>query len=45
MPLETLFFILIVLLAGAGYPVQAGINATLAGVHGHPNHETELEEC
>lgn len=36
MPLETLFFIFIALLMGAGYPVQAGVNATLAGFHGHP---------
>ena len=36
MPLETLFFILIALLAGAGYPVQAGVNATIAGFQGHP---------
>ena len=36
MPLETPFFILIALLVGAGYPVQAGINATIAQFHGHP---------
>jgi len=36
MPLETLFFIFIALLVGAGYPVQAGVNATIAGAHGHP---------
>lgn len=36
MPLETLFFILVALMVGAGYPVQAGINATIASFHGHP---------
>ncbi len=36
MPLEMLFFVLIALLVGAGYPVQAGINATIAQFHGHP---------
>lgn len=36
MALETLLFILIALLVGAGYPVQAGINATISQFHGHP---------
>ncbi len=36
MPLETLFFVFIALLVGAGFPVQAGINAALAGFQGHP---------
>lgn len=36
MSLETLFFLFIALLVGAGYPVQAGINATIAQYHGHP---------
>ena len=36
MPLETLFFLFIALLVGAGFPVQAGINATIAQFHGHP---------
>jgi transporter family-2 protein len=36
MSLETLFFVFIALLVGAGYPVQAGINATIAQFHGHP---------
>lgn len=36
MPLETLFFIFVALMVGAGYPVQAGINATIAQFHGHP---------
>ena len=33
---ETLLAILIALLVGAGYPLQAGINATIAQYHGHP---------
>lgn len=36
MSLETLFFIFIALLVGSGYPLQAGINATIAQYHGHP---------
>ena len=36
MALETLFFTFVALLVGAGYPVQAGINATIAQFHGHP---------
>ena len=36
MPLETMFFLFIALLVGAGFPVQAGINATIAQFHGHP---------
>lgn len=36
MPLETLLAILIALMVGAGYPLQAGINATIAQYHGHP---------
>ncbi len=33
---ETLLAILVALLVGAGYPIQAGINATIATYHGHP---------
>lgn len=33
---ETLLLIVIALLVGAGYPVQAGVNATIAQFHGHP---------
>lgn len=33
---DALFYILIALLMGAGYPIQAGINATIAQHHGHP---------
>ena len=36
MALETLFFTFVALLVGAGYPVQAGVNATIAQFHGHP---------
>lgn len=36
MPLETLFFVFIALVVGAGYPIQAGVNATIAQFHGHP---------
>ena len=36
MPLETLFAIFVALLVGAGYPVQAGVKATIAQFHGHP---------
>lgn len=36
MPIETLLFILVALMVGAGYPIQAGINATIAQFHGHP---------
>ena len=36
MALETLFFTFVALLVGAGYPIQAGINATIAQFHGHP---------
>jgi transporter family-2 protein len=36
MPIETLFFICIALLAGAGYPIQAGVNATIAVHLQHP---------
>ena len=36
MPLESLFLLFIALLVGAGFPMQAGINATIAGFHGHP---------
>ena len=36
MALETLIAIFIALLVGAGFPVQAGINATIAQYHGHP---------
>ncbi|MEM7171369.1 MAG: DMT family transporter [Pseudomonadota bacterium] len=35
MALETLLLIFIALLVGAGYPVQAGINATISQFHGH----------
>ena len=33
---ESLFLIFVALLVGAGYPLQAGINATIAQFHGHP---------
>ncbi len=33
---EILLSLVIVLLVGAGYPLQAGINATMAGFQGHP---------
>ena len=33
---ETLLAILVALLVGSGYPMQAGINATIAQYHGHP---------
>jgi len=33
---ETLLAIFIALLVGSGYPIQAGINATIAQYHGHP---------
>ena len=33
---DVLFYVLIALLVGAGYPIQAGINATIAQYHGHP---------
>ena len=36
MALETLFFIVIALVVGAGYPIQAGVNATISQFHGHP---------
>ena len=36
MAFETLFSILIALMVGAGYPLQAGINASIAKFHGHP---------
>jgi len=36
MALETFFLILIALLVGAGYPVQAGVNATISLYHQHP---------
>jgi transporter family-2 protein len=36
MSLEMLFFVFIALLVGSGYPIQAGINATIAEFHGHP---------
>ena len=36
MAFESLFSILIALMVGAGYPLQAGINASLANFHGHP---------
>ncbi|HMB78085.1 MAG TPA: DMT family transporter [Kiloniellaceae bacterium] len=36
MPIEMLFAILIALLVGAGFPMQAAINATIAQYHGHP---------
>ena len=36
MAFESLFPILIALMVGAGYPLQAGINASLANFHGHP---------
>ncbi|MEM7222103.1 MAG: DMT family transporter [Pseudomonadota bacterium] len=35
MALETLLLILIALLVGAGYPIQAGVNATISQFHGH----------
>ncbi len=35
MAFETLFFIFIALLVGAGYPIQAGVNATISQFHGH----------
>ena len=36
MALETLLFIFVALLVGAGYPIQAGVNATIAQTQGHP---------
>lgn len=36
MALETVFAVLIALIVGAGFPMQAGINATIAQYHGHP---------
>ena len=36
MALETLLLILVALVVGAGYPIQAGINATISQFHGHP---------
>ena len=36
MTLEAFALILIAMLVGGGYPIQAGVNATLAGFHGHP---------
>ena len=36
MALETVIFIVIALLVGSGYPIQAGINATLAQFQSHP---------
>lgn len=33
---DILFYVLIALLVGAGFPIQAGINATIAQYHGHP---------
>lgn len=36
MALETLIAIFIALLVGAGFPVQAGVNATIAQFQGHP---------
>jgi transporter family-2 protein len=36
MAFESLFSILIALMVGAGYPLQAGINASIAKFHGHP---------
>jgi len=36
MSLETLFFVLIALVVGAGYPVQAGVNATISLYQQHP---------
>ena len=33
---DVLFYILIALLVGSGFPIQAGINATIATYHGHP---------
>ena len=36
MTLETLVAIIIALLVGAGFPMQAGINATMAAYNGHP---------
>ncbi len=33
---ETLLLILVALLVGAGFPIQAGINATIAQALGHP---------
>ncbi len=34
--MEALFLIIVALLVGAGYPIQAGVNATIATYHGHP---------
>ncbi len=36
MSLEVLFLILVALLVGAGGPIQAGVNATIAQYNGHP---------
>lgn len=36
MSLETVLAILVALVVGSGYMVQAGINATIAQYHGHP---------
>ena len=36
MALQTILFVLIALLVGAGYPVQAGVNATISLYHQHP---------
>jgi len=36
MAFETIFFIIVALIVGAGYPVQAGVNATIAIYHQHP---------
>ena len=34
--MEALFLVLVALLVGAGYPIQAGVNATIATYQGHP---------
>ena len=36
MSLERFFLVIVALLVGTGYPLQAGINATIAQFHGHP---------
>ncbi len=36
MALETLLLFIIALIVGAGYPIQAGVNATIAQFQGHP---------
>ncbi len=36
MSLDVLFLILVALLVGAGGPIQAGVNATIAQFNGHP---------